>query len=69
MAKLLFIVIAPLLLSSCLAAAAIGATGAVVGAGVKATGEVVGAGVHATGAVVGAALPGDHDKDKHHHDD
>lgn len=41
-------------LSSCLAAAAVGAT-------VGAAGAVVGAGAGAAGAVVGAAIPGDDD--------
>ncbi|HVY84144.1 MAG TPA: hypothetical protein VG943_03365 [Caulobacterales bacterium] len=56
MKTLLFALTGPLLLSSCLAGAAIGAAGAVAGAAVK-----------TTGAVVGAAIPdGDdhHDKDK-----
>jgi hypothetical protein len=50
-------------LASCLAGAAIGATGAVVGAAVGVTGAVVGTTVKTTGAVIDAATPGDDDDD------
>jgi len=50
-------------LASCLAGAAIGATGAVVGAAVGVTGAVAGATVKTTGAVIDAATPGDDDED------
>jgi hypothetical protein len=55
-------------LASCLAGAAIGATGAVVGAAVGVTGAVVGAAVKTTGAVIDAATPGDdHDDEEDDH--
>lgn len=50
------------LLTSCLAAA-------VVGAAVDVTGAVVGAAVKTTGAVIGAAIPGDDDDDDEDEDD
>ncbi|MGE0596760.1 MAG: NF038104 family lipoprotein [Hyphomonadaceae bacterium] len=62
----MFRVLASLLLmlplSSCLAAAAVGAT-------VGAAGAVVGAGAEATGAVIGAAIPGDDDDEDDEDDD
>lgn len=51
-------------LASCLAGAAISATGHVVGAAVGATGAVVGTTVKTTGAVVDAVTPGDDDEDE-----
>jgi|CXWL01.1.fsa_nt_gi hypothetical protein len=49
-------------LSSCLAAA-------VVGAAVDVTGAVVSTGVKTTGAVIGAAIPGEDDDDEDEDDD
>ncbi len=51
-----------LLLSGCLAAAAVGAVGAVVTTTAKAGGAIVGAGVD-------AVTPDHHDKDKDHDDE
>lgn len=56
MAKIVLALLAPLFLSSCLAAAA-------VGAGVGLAGDVVEGAVNTTGAVVGAAIPDDEDED------
>jgi hypothetical protein len=57
MIRLAVVVVSCLLLSSCLAAAAVGAT-------VGAAGAAAGATVGAAGAVVGAVVPGgDNDKD------
>jgi hypothetical protein len=61
--KFLVLLLAPLVLSGCLAGAAVGAAGAVVGTGVKVTGAVVGAGVKGTGAVIGAVTHHDRRRD------
>jgi hypothetical protein len=66
MLKALASLLLALPLMSCLAGAAISATGAVVGAAVDVAGAVVGTTVKATGAVVGAAIPdgGDDEHDE-----
>lgn len=51
-------------LASCLAGAALGATGRVIGTTVGVTANVVEAGVKVTGAVVDAAIPDDDDEDE-----
>jgi hypothetical protein len=63
MIRTIAVILLMLPLSSCLAGAAISATGAVVGAAVGVTGAVVGATVKTTGAVVDAAIPDGDDKD------
>ncbi len=66
-AALGFLLLLPL--ASCLAGAAIGATGAVVGTAAGVTGAVVGTTVKTTGRVVGAMIPdGDHHR-RHDEDD
>ncbi|MGQ0533997.1 MAG: hypothetical protein ACT4OF_15090 [Caulobacteraceae bacterium] len=66
LAALLFVI--PL--ASCLAGAAIGATGAVIGAAVGVTGAVVGTTVKVTGAAVDAVIPdGDDENDGEENDD
>jgi hypothetical protein len=58
LAKIFLALMAPLLLSSCLAGAAIGLAG-----------DVVEGGINATGAVVGAVIPDGDDKDDKDEDD